>query len=135
MKLTSALTTVTITLVNSALMGDFQPIPALDVAQVYETYQIEGGRTKRVPHGNVVTFTAPTVLMIHQASDALAHAMLLQLVALIATPAEQPFTIQWNDHVSGGAFDGLYWVEKISTAEVSSQFKGRIKITLGMAPV
>ena len=133
MKITSGATTLT--LVDPALMTDFQPIPASEVQQIFESYQIEGGKTKRQPHGYITTFVAPKIIYIHQASDALARAMLLTLESLIRNPNAQPFTIQWNDHVTGGPFDGQYWIEKITAAEVSSEFVGRISLGLTMTPV
>jgi len=123
----------TITLVDQAV-SDFQPIPPVKLTQNFESYKIEGGTTKYVPHGNDQPAVAPAVVLIDQATDTAAQTVLLALRALVADPTQQPVTVQWNDHVSGGTFDGAWWIMDVGTPEVSSDFPGRIKLTLSMAP-
>jgi hypothetical protein len=130
-KLTSGATQIV--LVDPAV-GGFQPIPSVKLTQAFESYKIEGGTTKYVPHGNDQPAVSPAVVLIDQVDDVTAQAMLVAVRALVADPLNQPITVQWNDLVPNGPFDGAWWIMDVSAPETSTDWPGRIKISLSMAP-
>jgi hypothetical protein len=115
-------------------VGGFQPIPSVKLTQAFESYKIEGGTTKYVPHGNDQPAVSPAVVIIDQVDDITAQAMLVAIQALVADPLNQPITVQWNDLIPNGPFDGAWWIMDVSAPETTTDFPGRIKITLSMAP-
>lgn len=132
LKFVSNRTATVVTLVDPAVSGH-QPVPQLQMSHVFDSYHPEAGVLRYVPHGSSYPAVSPQSVIIAQASNAAAKAVMNSLIALAADLTEQPFQVQWDDNHAGGIYDGPWWVFDIS-GEVESDWPGYIDpLTLSMS--
>ena len=132
MKFTSARSLTVVTLVDPHV-DSYQPVPLLRMSQVADSYHPAGGKTRYVLHGPNYPAVSPQNVIIAQATNAAAKAVLNTLAALASDITEQPFQVQWDDNAPGGLYDGPWWVFDVG-GETESDFAGYIDpLTLSMS--
>lgn len=121
-----------IVLVDPAV-GDFQPVPAVSFQQLLAEYHITGGQSHSYALGGARPDVSAQVVLIDQVDDATAWIILGNLSAAVLDEAQQPMDVDWDDNAAT-PWDGTYFIGLAAAPEVSTDFVGRIKLTLTMRP-